>query len=290
MNGLDVGTATAYSFSGLPSVPVQFAVEAYGRRGVSSAKTDAEVVDLSNPDKVTVLNACPLSSLTSSANISTYSQDFDSLAPLTTTSSSVEWLNGTTLQYWQAYSNGDTVGTLKWNGGSASIGGLYALATNQNLAVRALGARSTTDKEFSWGIAFTNDTEQALVLSCVGYSAQQWGFSNKTNQTLSVSAQVANGLDWISAYGDGWTTLHETVSVVYGENVPQETPVSEVVSVTPDPTITVAPGQVLMLKWTAEKKVGTPGVMGIDDVSVTFSAPEGPRGLVIKIADSARIK
>ena len=84
--------------------------------------------------------------------------------------------------------------------------------------------------------------------------------------------------------------LHETVSVVYGENVPQETPVSEVVSVTPDPTITIAPGQVLMLKWTAEKKAGTPGVMGIDDVSVTFSAPDGPRGLVIKIADSARMK
>ena len=72
---VDVGAVTEHSFTGLPSVPVQFAVEAYGRRGVTSEKTEAVEVDLSNPDKVAQLNACPLSSLTSPAL--TYTQNFD---------------------------------------------------------------------------------------------------------------------------------------------------------------------------------------------------------------------
>ena len=77
----DVGAVTEYSFTGLPSVPVQFAVEAYGRRGVTSEKTESVEVDLSNPEKVAVLNACPLSSLTSPAL--TYTQNFDSTAAIT---------------------------------------------------------------------------------------------------------------------------------------------------------------------------------------------------------------
>lgn len=284
VNGLDVGVVNGHSFTGLSSVPVQFAVEAYGRRGVTSAKTGAVEVDLANPEKVALLNACPLSSLASSAR--TYTQNFDSLASLTDTSSGVEWLNGTTLPYWQAYCNGGSVGTLKWNQGTGTTGGLYALATNQTFTVRALGARATSDKEYSWGIAFTNDTEGTVVLSSVEYSAQQWGFSNKTNQALSVSAQVVDGLDWISAYEEGWTVLHKTESVVYGETVPQETPVFESVSVAPDPEISIAPGQVLMLKWTAEKKSGTPGMMGIDDVTVTFERVVVPRGFTIRLADN----
>ena len=40
------------SFAGLPSVPVQFAVEAYGRRGVTSAKMAVLGVDLAHPGDV----------------------------------------------------------------------------------------------------------------------------------------------------------------------------------------------------------------------------------------------
>ena len=41
-----------------------------------------------------------------------------------------------------------------------------------------------------------------------------------------------------------------------------------------------------MLKWTAEKKSGTPGMMGIDDVTVTFERVVVPRGFTIRLADN----
>ena len=282
VDGLDVGAATAHSFGGLPSVPVQFAVEAYGRRGVSSAKTDAVDVDLANPDKAAVLNACALSSLVAN----TYEQGFDGTAVLTSSSGDKELLNGTTILYWQWFKNAVAAGTFKWNGGSGTTGGIYALSTNQGEAGRAVGAYSTKDNEFSFGMAFTNDTERTMRLSSLSYAAQQWGFANTTNQALSVSVKVSDGLDWLSAYDEGWNVLASTESVVYGAGDAHDTPVSAPVAVTPADGIAIAPGQVLMLKWTIHSlKGGKPGMMGIDDVSVVF---EGPRGLSLRIACRAR--
>lgn len=285
VNGLDVGLVTGYSFTGLPSVPVQFAVEAYGRRGVTSEKTEAVEVDLANPEKVPQLNACPLSSLTSLDH--TYTQNFDSLATLTATTGDKECLNGTTIQYWQYYKNDMAAASIKYNGGAGNSGGLYALSTNQTHAVRALGAYSTQNDEFSFGLAFTNDTERTMTLSSVAYLAQQWGFANTTNQTMSVSAKVVDGLDWISAYSDGWTELGSTQSTVFGAEDVHDTPVSTPVAATPAEEISIAPGQVLMLKWTIHSlKSGKPGMMGIDEVTVTFS--NKPRGFVIKLAGTPR--
>lgn len=286
VNDLDVGTATSYSFSGLPSVPVFFAVEAVGRRGVTSEKTAAVEVDLANPDKVAVLNACPLSSLEGN----TYTQNFDSLAALTATTGDKECLNGTTIQYWQYYKDDMAAASIKYNGGAGNSGGLYALSTNQNHEVRALGAYSTKDNEFSFGIAFTNDTERTMTLSSVAYLAQQWGFKNDTNQTMSVSVKVVDDLDWISSYADGWTELGSTQSTVYGTEEVHDTPVSTPVVISPDPEISVAPGQVLMIKWTIHSlKSGKPGMMGIDNVTVGFTPVIVPKGLSIHIADNSAI-
>ena len=285
IQNVDVGLATVYSFTGLPSVPVQFAVEAYGRRGVTSEKTEAVEVDLANPEKVPQLNACPLSSLTSSTL--TYTQNFDSTAAITAPTGNKDWFNGTTIMYWQAYKNASAVDSFSYNGGGGATGGLYAFATNRNDPVRALGAYSTQNDEFSFGLAFTNDTERTVTLSSVAYLAQQWGFANNANQKLSVSVMVTNNLNWISAYSDGWTEIGSTQSTVYGAEDVHDTPVSTPVEATPAEEISIAPGQVLMLKWTIHSLTsGKPGMMGIDDVTVTFS--NKPRGIVIKLAGGAR--
>lgn len=285
VNGFDVGAATEYSFAGLPSVPVQFAVEAYGRRGVTSAKTGVVEIDLSNPE-VAKLNACPLSSLAGLDN--TYTQDFDPLAALTATTGDKKWLNGKTLPYWQAYKGTAAATSIKYNGGAENHGGLYALSTNQNHAVRALGAYSTKDDQYSFGISFTNDTDRTFTLSSVAYSAQQWGFANATNQTLSVSVMVTNGLNWISSYSEGWTELGATQSLVYSAEDVHDTPVSTPVDIVPAEEISVAPGQVLMIKWTIHSlKSGKSGMMGIDDVSLKFTQQPIMRRTVIRIVDNA---
>ncbi|MBP5510465.1 MAG: hypothetical protein J6Z49_06065 [Kiritimatiellae bacterium] len=283
VDGLDVGSATSHSFTGFPSVPVQFGVEAYGRHGISSATSETIEVDLANPDKVAILNACPLSSLAGTAN--TYSQSFDSLSAITATTGNKDLLNGTTILYWQFYKGSDAANSIKHNSGTGNTGGLYALAANLDLPERALGAYSTRNDEFSFGIAFTNDTDRTIVLSSIAYSAQQWGFNNTTNQTLSVSVKVVDGLDWISAYGDGWMELNSTKSAVYGSGDTHDTPVSTPVMVDPQEEIAIASGQVLMLKWTVHSlKSGTAGMMGIDDVSMTFAVQRSKNALVIRLA------
>ena len=126
-----------------------------------------------------------------------------------------------------------------------------------------------------------------MTLSSVAYLAQQWGFANNANQKLSVSVMVTNNLNWISAYSDGWTEIGSTQSTVYGAEDVHDTPVSTPVEATPAEEISIAPGQVLMLKWTIHSLTsGKPGMMGIDDVTVTFS--NKPRGIVIKLAGGAR--
>ena len=264
----DVGDVTSYSIFDLPSVPVQCAVVAYGRRGAVSANSVAVIVDLSNPEKIPVLNAFPLSDLEDGL----YSQNFDSLAAMTSTTGDKEWLNGTTLSYWQAYKQNDSVSAFKYNGGAGTSGGLYALATNQSQSERALGGYSTRTDEICFGIAFTNDTDVTMKLSAVSYSAQQWGFKNTTNQTLSVSAALTGNLAWISDYDGEWTVIRSAQSNIYGSEDVYDTPSILTVTPTDISAISVRPGQILMLKWTIHSlKSGTPGMMAIDDLAVTFS-------------------
>ena len=281
VNELDVGAATGYSFSGLPSVPVSFAVEAYGRRGVSSAKTDAVVVDLSNPDPVPVLNAYQMSSLVGN----TYTQNFDSLAPLTTTSSGVEWLNGTTLTYWQSFQAGSAVESVEfYKGGNATGIKFLALATNENDHVRALGARVNKDTRIEWGLTFTNDTDVAKKLVGIYYDAEQWGFANTGNvhQAMTLSYLVTNRIDWIANYSDGWNECVSTEAPCTKSDY-QSTPEVVEVKFVPETAIDVPPGWVIVLKWSLGSPTsGNSALMGIDDVTVTFEPAARPLSITFR--------
>ena len=283
VDGRDVGDSLFCTLDNLPSVPMRCAVTAVGRRGAVSANSVAVSVDLSNPDKIPVLSAFPLSDLDGGL----YSQNFDSLAATTSTTGDKEWLNGTTLSYWQAYKQNDPVSTFKYNGGAGTVGGLYALATSQGSSERALGGYSTKTDEICFGIAFTNNTDVTMKLSSVSYSAQQWGFKNTTNQTLSVSAAAAENLAWISDYDGEWTEISSAQSNIYGSEDAHDTPSILTVMPTEASSISVRPGQILMLKWTVHSlKSGTPGMMAIDDLTVTFTSAF--RSFVIHLVDRGK--
>jgi len=266
---ISVGAATSCTVENLPqSVPVFVGVTAAGSHGVSSAVSEGVAVDLAHPPPRALLNALPLSELADGV----YLQDFDSLAEVTSTSGEKDWLNGTTLSYWQAYKNDNAATTFKYNGGGANSGGLYALATNQSYSVRALGAYSTQNDEFLFGIAFTNDTDAAIILTNVSYSAQQWGFKNTASQTLQVSAAVTDVLCWLPEYAGEWKEISSAQSSIFATDEPHDTP--EVLVVIPSEAlpISINPGQVLMLKWTMKSLTsGTPSMLAIDDLTVMFA-------------------
>ena len=128
---------------------------------------------------------------------------------------------------------------------------------------------------------------KTVLLSSLSYSAQQWGFKNEAAQTLSVEAVVSDGLDWFSAYGEGWTELVSTQSTVYGKGVSHDTPEATTVEIAPEEEIAIAPGQVLTLKWTIHSPTsGKAGMMGIDDVVVGFQPVEGAQGFSVRIVSA----
>ena len=259
VNGLDAGGGNSCSLSGLPSVPVDCAVVAVGRRGAASEKSASVQVDLANPDKVATLNAFPLSALAGSV----YSQDFDSLLSF----DGKNWLNGLTLPYWQAWLDDSAVTEFK----SGSTAGMRKFSSST--VTCALGATGRQRSEVYWGLSFTNDTGEVIRLSSVSYVAQQWGFANTVEHPLSFSVLVTNRLDWMSSFDAGWTVCSSTPArypVADGHATPIETEVSH----SPAESIRIAPGDVLLVKWTLEPPSGgSSASMAIDDLSVTFQRP-----------------
>lgn len=290
VEGRDAGAATECTLDGLPSVPVQVAVAAYGRRGAASGQSAAQTVDLANPDKVATLNAVPLSTLANRA----YSQNFDSLAALTASTGGKEWLDGATLPFWQAAKGADAAASVKYNRGTERAGGLYALASNQSDDVRALGGLSTKDAFMAFGVAFTNDTGEAMTLSAVECSAQQWGFNNTAEQPFVLSCLVTDRLDWMRSYpAEDWQVcaiVPESAAKVYASGTEHNTPESTNVAFTPESAVTIPAGSVLVLKWALPMPAdGSSAMMAIDDLTVTFVRAALPFAVILVRNDAANV-
>ena len=275
--------ATSCTINGLPeSVPVVVGVSAIDQDGVPSERSAGVTVDLANPPPRATLNACPVSGLVGNH---VYSQNFDSLAKHTATSGDKDFYNGATLSFWQAWQDSDPAEKFAFYAGGNQTGAKFvALATNINESTRAFGARGRQGTTMTWGLAFTNDTDSAAILTNVSYSAQQWGFANTTNQLLSFECLVTNRLDWIVNLTEGWKTCTEAEAQVFGAgtySIPESTDVDYV----PSAEIRIPPGEVLYLKWTFHPPAkGSSALMAIDDLSVGFNVLG--QGLVLTIANA----
>ena len=201
-----------------------------------------------------------------------YTQDFDALAALTVSTGDKDWLNGLTLQYWQAWKGVNPVTSFKYNGGKIRTGGIYALATDQTEAKRALGGFSTKDAIVSFGMVFTNDTDRTMKFSGISYQAQQWGFANTNEQRFALSYMATNRLDWMVNLSDGWNECCVTMAQCLAKDSEYDVPLVTQVECSLDPMASIAPGQLFMLKWTLHSPAsGSSSLMAIDDLNVRFA-------------------
>jgi len=268
---------------GLPSVPVSVGVRAIDQDGVPSDISTSVDIDLANPPPHATLNACSIISLAGPV----YSQDYDSLAESTSTTGDKEWFNGMTLPYWQLWQDNEAATKFAYYAGGNQTGAKFvALATNVNDRARALGVRTKQGTTMILGLAFTNDTGFAAILTNVAYFAQQWGFANTTNQLFSCEYLVTDRLEWIVNLTEGWQSCAETGARVF-EAGSHQMPESMTVNYVPSEGIRIAPGAVLYLKWTFRPPVkGSSALMAIDDLSVGFNVLG--RGLLFKIANTGQ--
>jgi len=194
----------------------------------------------------------------------------NSLAAITATTGDKDFFNGITLPYWQLWQDLDPATKLSFYAGGNQTGAKFvALAADINEPARAFGARGKQETTMTWGLAFTNDTDSAVALTNVSYSAQQWGFANTTNQLLSFECLVTNRLDWIVSFAEGWQPCDETEARVFAGT--HDMPESTAVDYVPSEVIRIQPGEVLYLRWTFHPPAkGSSALMAIDDVRVRF--------------------
>ena len=276
---VSVSDATSYAIDGLPeAVPVFVGVSAVDSDGVPSERSAGVEVDLANPPPRATLNAYPVSGL---AGDHVYVQYFDPLAVLTATSGDKDFYNGITLPFWQAWQDSDPAAKFAHYAGGNQTGAKFvALAADINEPARAFGARGKQETTMTWGLAFTNDTDSAVALTNVSYSAQQWGFANTTNQLLSLECLVTNRLDWIVSFAEGWQSCTNSEARVFDAGT-HDMPESTAVDYVPSEGIRIQPGEVLYLKWTFHPPAkGSSALMAIDDVKVGFQV--NPPGFTIQ--------
>lgn len=282
-----VDGGTSCVIGGLPqSMLVNVGITANGAYDSSSEQTEGIPVDLSNPPPRAILNAVPISSLSSLR----YRQDFESIKGI---KSGANWYNGVTLPYWQAFADGVAVDRIYVSKGASTSGHMYVLSSEADPPDCAFGALVPAGASYAWGVAFSNDTANVIDLTDISFAAEQWGFKNTVTQSVNFAYLVTNELVDVVCESDRW---------ISDEAWRFETPHADGVNRDPpqigDRTmpigvdchgVAIRPGEVLILRWDftrPKSQTGSSAMLGIDDVDVGFSRHKA--NFVISIVKSMR--
>jgi len=223
----------------------------------------------------------------------TYSQNFDSLA--TSSTASGAWTDNTTLVGWyaskaianstQSYGPNAYTAYRVDNGGNNS-GNLFSWGTTGS-SDRALGSdASGTVGTNAIGLRIQNDTGAAVTYDVnISYTGEQWRNGGNVNAqnilsfSYLISSTPLTGLvsalatdpsyNYVPSLNFVSPTVGATATALDGNNALNRTAISGTLS-----SITLNPGQELMLRWVDINDVGNDHGGGIDDLTVNFTVPE----------------
>jgi hypothetical protein len=221
--------------------------------------------------------------------VGTYTQDFNTLP----TSAGVNWTDNGTLPGWYAQTDTLASPTLPlgiYDGGAAVVSGLLSIG-NSASTERALGVRPTSTNYGTviLGALFQNTSGSPVSIGNVEYSGELWftqatannrdGFQFfyqvATNPITSLTPFTVNNTatyDANAAVSDaGWTRFtsldYSDINGTAGGAL--VTPVSR--NIKSFLGITLQPNEYLMLRWRNPNDTAGDAVMGIDDLSVSFT-------------------
>ena len=227
----------------------------------TSRESDAVALDM---ELAPVLCAIPLGRL---AGGGTYFQDFSTLP----VKSSAPWRNGSTLEGWRAFRNGDAVQTIPPTGGRSTAGGLYAV-TNSIKQAFALGALSSQGKSVSFGCVFTNDTARTFIFEEASWTAARFSEAKPSVQNLVFGYAVEENL----VEPVRVETFEERSEWTFATSA-----VSKGISAKPE-YAAIRPGEVLYLQWRfTPPDSGSSAIAGISSLTVRFTSASS--GLAIRI-------
>jgi hypothetical protein len=221
----------------------------------------------------------------------TYSQNFDSLAS-TTTTTTVPWTDNVTLLGWYGSRavGGPAYTSYRVSGGESTSGWIYSWGTNGvgALSDRAFGSLSSgTPVTNAIGVRFQNNTANSIGDVTISFAGEWWrngGNVSLTNNTFYFAYRVGAGLtDLTPGNESGWTPFS---SLSYSTPTPGSSTAGPIDGNAPGNRtlfnsilltgVTLAPGQELVLRWYDINESGNDMGMGLDDMTVNFSIVPEP--------------
>jgi hypothetical protein len=210
-----------------------------------------------------------------------YTQDFNTLANTGTPA----WVDNSTIANWYSQRTG-TGTTYASNTGTTTAGNLYsfgAVAPSTERALGSIGSGNAAAGSFAHGLLLRNTSGTTITNLSVAYTGEQWRRENVAAQTITFWYRISSSP--ITALtpnnNTGWTSV-----TVLNYSSPQNLAAvgaldgnlaanRVVVPSTAIPSLSLASGDYIMLKWEDPDHTGSDHGLAIDDLNVSWTVPAG---------------
>jgi len=219
-------------------------------------------------------------------------QDFNTLV----TTGSATWNDNSTVANWYAQRTG-TGTTVVADGGTNTAGNLYSYGTgtNSDRALGSLGSGGGAAGSFAWGVQLRNNSSETVTNLTVAFTGEQWRNSAAAAQTVAFYYKISGSpITALNPNNNGtWTAVPAlnftspitggTAGALDGNAGANRT----VISATAIPSLSLAPGEYIMLKWDDPDHTGSDHGLAIDDVTIAWTVPAGPANTSVQFVSTS---
>ena len=207
-------------------------------------------------------------------------QNFNSLP----TSGSITWVDNSTIASWYAQRTGTGTSLVADNGGS-NTGNLFNYGTTAatDRAIGSLGSGNAAAGSFAWGVQLQNNSGAAITTIQVSFTGEQWRNSAAAAQTAAFYYKISgSAITALNPNANGtWTAVPAlnftspitggTAGALDGNLAANRTTISNIAI----PSLSLAAGEYIMLKWDDPDQAGSDHGLSIDDVTIAWTVPAG---------------
>ncbi len=188
------------------------------------------------------------------------------------------WVNGLTLTGWHAFINGEAETDVLYDSGQENIASLYA---SYNDDIQSLSILSGRDKQTELLLYLINDSDRTVQSFDLKFDAFQWSFpTNAPAQTqLLCQYQTVSG-PFEEAEESAWHPLDACTFTAVQSDGSDQAPHRATRQADAVPC-RLEPGQMLLLKWFVPSGKPNLPMIGLADLSLSFSVKE--RGLALHL-------
>lgn len=206
-----------------------------------------------------------------------YTQDFNTLISTSTGT----WTQNSTIANWYAQRSGTGTG-ISADTGSSNGGNLYSYGStsSSDRAIGSLGSSNAAAGNFAYGVLLRNTSSVAITDFKVSYTLEQWrngGVNSPQALTFYYKISSSATTDLQPNTSSGWTAvsalnssspIFSTTAAALNGNLSANKVTKTDISI---PSISLAAGDYILLKWDDPDHTGADHGLSIDDVTIAWT-------------------